>query len=393
MKVAGIICEYNPLHNGHIYQLEQTRKTATHIVCVMSGNFVQRGDLAIADKWSRAKAAILSGADLVVELPTAWACSSAEDFARGGIYILSCLGVDMLSFGCENDSVELLIASAEAVDSPNVGEIIKKEMVGGHTYPSALRKAVCQVFGEETAKIFDSPNNTLAVEYIRQSRKQKNSFEYLAIKRNGPDHLDEHVNHSCIATAGALRLIENVDMIKNYVPGPMFSELSSLEQCGLYPYKTENAERVLLGFLRQMSLKEMSKFVSDDSGLVNRLYKASKTAASFDDLIGKTKTKSITMAAVRRAVMSCFLKIPAEMPKALPPYVKVLAMNKKGAEIIKASKCCLPVISRHSHLSSLSEFGKEVYFLECSCTDLYSLFSKKISGCSREQTSPIFIAD
>ena len=100
LKVAGIICEYNPLHNGHIYQLEQTRKTATHIVCVMSGNFVQRGDLAIADKWSRAKAAILSGADLVVELPTAWACSSAENFARGGIYILSCLGVDMLSFGC-----------------------------------------------------------------------------------------------------------------------------------------------------------------------------------------------------------------------------------------------------------------------------------------------------
>lgn len=393
MKVAGIICEYNPLHNGHIYQLEQTRKAATHIVCVMSGNYVQRGDLAIADKWARAKAAVLSGTDLVVELPTPWACSSAENFARGGIYILSCLGADMLSFGCENDSVKLLTAAAEAVDSLEVGGIIKKEMAGGLTYPSALRKAVCQVFGEETAKIFDSPNNTLAVEYIRQNKKLKNSFEYLAIKRNGAGHLDEHINHSSIAGAGALRSIENVDMIKNYVPEPMFSELSSLKQNGLYPYKTENAERVLLGFLRQMSLKEMSKFVSDDSGLVNRLYNASKTAVSFDELIGKVKTKSITMAAVRRAVMSCFLKIPAEMPKTFPPYVKVLAMNKKGAEIIRRSKCSLPIISRYSQLSSLSEFGKEVYSLECSCTDLYSLFSKKISGCSREQTSPIFMAD
>lgn len=393
MKVAGIICEYNPLHNGHIYQLEQTRKAATHIVCVMSGNFVQRGDLAIVDKWARAKAAVLSGADLVVELPTPWACSSAENFARGGMYILSCLGADMLSFGCENDSIELLMAAAEAVDSLDVGEIIRKEMAGGLTYPTALRKAVYQVAGEETAGIFDSPNNTLAVEYIRQSQKLKNSFEYLAIKRNGAEHLDEHINHSTIAGAGALRSLENVDMIKSYVPEPMFSELSTLEQYGLYPYKIENAERVLLGFLRQMSLEEMSKFVSDDSGLVNRLYKASKTAASYNELVGKTKTKSITMAAVRRAAMSCFLKIPAEMPKALPPYVKVLSMNKIGAEIIRRSKCSLPIVSRYSQFTSLSEFGREVYSLECSCTDLYSLFSKKISGCSREQTNPIFMVD
>lgn len=393
MKVAGIICEYNPLHNGHVYQIEQTRKNATHIVCAMSGNFVQRGDFAIADKWSRAKAAVLSGADLVVELPTPWACSSAENFARGGVYILSCLSADVLSFGCENGSVSLLKKAAEAVDSLEVGAAVKHGTAAGLTYPAALRKAVCKVFGEETAEVFDSPNNTLAVEYIRQSMKLGIPFEYFSVKRNKANHLDEKISHSQFAGAGALRALEKVEMLKSYVPTAMFSELCTLEKGLLYPCKTENAERALLAFLRQMDLEEMSRYVSDDSGLAQRLYRASRTAPAFENLLSETKTKSITMAAVRRAVMSCFLKIKPEISKELPPYIKILAMNKNGAEIIKRSQSKLPVISRHSQAASLSDFGKEVYSLECSCTDLYSLFSKKISSCSREQKSPIFVTD
>lgn len=393
MKVAGIICEYNPFHNGHLYQLEQTQKNATHIVCAMSGNYVQRGDMAIVDKWARAKAAVLCGADLVIELPTPWACSSAENFAACGVYLLSALKTDMLSFGCETDNVKILEKAALAVDSSEIGTHIKGEMSRGLTYPAALRKAVCTLCGEEIAAVLDEPNNTLAVEYIRQSKKMNIAFEYLSIKRSGSKHSDENPFNSYIASAAALRRLENVNELENFIPSAMLEGLTLREREGLYPQRVENAERVILSFLRQMSQEEMWAFISDENGLAMRLYRASRNATSFDELIKAVKVKSITLAAVRRAVFSCFLKIPADIAKKTPPYVKVLAMNKKGAEIIKNSNCVLPIISRYSQVSSLSDYGKKIYSLECSCTDLYSLFSKKISGCSREQTSPIFVID
>lgn len=391
LKVAGIICEYNPFHNGHMYQIEETRKVATHIVCAMSGNFVQRGDFAIADKWTRAKAAVLCGADLVVEIPTPWACASAENFAKGGLSILSSLGIDILSFGCENSNGDFLKRAAQTVDLPEVGALIKSKMSGGFTYPAALRSAVCETCGEETAKVFDAPNNTLAVEYIRQSKKLNLSVEYLPIKRIGAQHFDESVTGTDISSAAALRKEELAGKIERYIPREMFNELSLLEKQGLYPYKIENAQRVLLSSLRRMSVEEMVECVCDENGLAQRLYKASRCADSFETLIQSVKVRSVTLAAVRRAVISCFLKIPSSFSTSLPPYVKVLAMNRNGADIIKNSASELPIITRYSQVASLPNFGKSVYSLECSCTDLYSMFSKKISDCSREQTSPIFV--
>lgn len=393
MKVAGIICEYNPFHNGHLYQIEQTRKEATHIVCAMSGNFVQRGDLAIVDKWTRAKIAVLCGADLVVEIPTPWACSSAENFARGGVHLLASIGADILSFGCENPDSRILKKAAEAVDAPMTGELIKAGMSKGLTYPAALRRAVAELFGNETAKVFDSPNNTLAVEYIRQSKKLGVSLDFLPIKRSKAQHAEEKLFYSSIASAAALRNFDRTEEIKNYIPDDGYEVLSELERAGLYPYRTGNAERVLLAFLRRMQAEEMIRYVSDENGLAQRLYRASRTADSFDELISNVKVKNVTLAAVRRAVFSCFLKIPCEIAAKLPVYIRILAMNKRGAEIIRNSNCPLPIITRHSQSAALSDFGREIYNLECSCTDIYSLFSKKISDCSREQTSPIFIKD
>ena len=393
MKVAGIICEYNPFHNGHLYQIEQTRKEATHIVCAMSGNFVQRGDLAIADKWTRAKIAVLCGADLVVEIPTPWACSPAENFARGGVHLLASIGADIISFGCENSDSRILKKAAEAVDSPATGELIKAGMSKGLTYPAALRRAVAELFGNETAEVFDSPNNTLAVEYIRQSENLGLSLNFLPIKRRKAQHAEEKLVYSSIASAAALRNFDRTEEIKNYIPDVGYEVLSELERSGLYPYRIGNSERVLLAFLRRMQAEEMIRYVSDENGLAQRLHRASRTAASFDELINNVKVKNVTLAAVRRAVFSCFLKIPCEFAGKLPAYIRILAMNKRGAEIIRNSSCPLPIITRHSQSAALSDFGREIYNLECSCTDIYSLFSKKISDCSREQTSPIFIKD
>lgn len=392
MKIAGIVCEYNPFHNGHKYHIEKTRENgATHIVCAMSGNFVQRGECAIADKWSRAKVAVLSGADLVVEIPTAWACSSAENFAGAAVKLLSSLHIDMLSFGCETDSLELLKNAAKAVDSPLVGEKIKTFRCAGATYPAALQKAVAQAFDEETASVLAMPNNTLAVEYIRQKEKNDADFELLAIKRVGSFHNDTAPANDFFSSASAIRKVEKVKGIMPYIPLEMYKELEALEKNGLYPCCTKNADRVIIATLRAMTLSEIQAFVSDESGLAQRIFLKSRSSENVAQLIKSVKVKSYTEAAVRRAVMLCFLRVTKELSKSEPPYIKILAANKKGFEILKKRQSSLPVITQKSQADRLLPFAKSVYDLECECTDRFSLFSKKIPDCSREQTSPIFV--
>ncbi|MBO5185051.1 MAG: nucleotidyltransferase family protein, partial [Clostridia bacterium] len=309
MRLAGIISEYNPFHNGHLYHIEQTRKSgATHIVCAMSGNFVQRGDCACADKYIRAKAAVLSGADLVVEIPTPWACSGAENFARGGVSILASLGIDVLSFGCETDELSLLEKTASAVDSPLISQSVRTLVSAGNTYPAALQKSIEAVFGKAAADILSSPNNTLAVEYIRQREKLSAKFELLAVRRKSAGHNDEYLPENCIASASALRKLPQLEKMKNYIPQAMLTELTQAEKSGLFPCLLENADRVILAFLRRMTLEEMKKYISDENGLAERLYSFSRTAQSTAVVIKQVKVKSITEAAVRRAVLSCFLK-------------------------------------------------------------------------------------
>lgn len=392
MRLAGIISEYNPFHNGHLYHIEQTRKSgATHIVCAMSGNFVQRGDCACADKYIRAKAAVLSGADLVVEIPTPWACSGAENFARGGVSILASLGIDVLSFGCETDELSLLEKTAAAVDSPLISQSVRTLVSAGNTYPAALQKSIEAVFGKVAADILSSPNNTLAVEYIRQREKLSAQFELLAVRRKSAGHNDEHLPENGIASASALRRLLQLEKMKNYIPQAMLTELAQAEKRGLFPCLLENADRVILAFLRRMTLEEMKKYISDENGLAERLYSFSRTAQSTAAVIKQVKVKSITEAAVRRAVLSCFLKIPKDAAKGFVPYIKILASNARGFEILRERNILLPVITKKAHADKLEKCAKAIYDLECECTDVFSLFSKKIPGCSREQTSPIFV--
>ncbi len=392
MKIAGIVCEYNPFHNGHKYHIEKTRENgATHIVCAMSGNFVQRGECAVCDKWSRAKAAVLSGADLVVEIPTVWACSSAENFARASVKLLSALHIDMLSFGCETDNSALLQNAAKAVDSPLISEKVKSSVSSGLTYPAALQKAVSEVFGKETASVLELPNNTLAVEYIRQKEKICAGFELFPIKRMASFHGDSTPANDYFSSASAIRKIEQTESILPYLPLEIYNELKELEAKGLYPCNIKNANRVVIAALRAMTLNEIKAFMPDENGLAERIFSKSRSSENVAELIKSVKVKSYTEAAVRRAVMLCFLRIPKELSKSEPPYIKILAANKKGFEILRERPPLLPVITQKSQTDKLSKFGKTVYELECECTDKFSLFSKKIPGCSREQTSPIIV--
>ena len=185
MKTCGIIAEYNPFHNGHKALVDHCRETgATHVVAVMSGNFVQRGSVAIMDKRARAAAALRGGVDLVLELPVPFAVATAEVFARGGVEVLEALGcVDALCFGAECDSLEKLEAAAKAVTDPKVDELLRSELAGGVSYPTARGFAVRSVYGDEAADVLEGPNNILAVEYLKELHRRNSSMAVDSISR------------------------------------------------------------------------------------------------------------------------------------------------------------------------------------------------------------------
>ncbi|MBQ7294685.1 MAG: nucleotidyltransferase family protein [Clostridia bacterium] len=386
--IAGIVCEYNPFHNGHLYHIKKTREAgADFIVCVMSGNFVQRGECAHVDKWLRAKAAVLCGADVVIELPTPFSCASAETFARGSVGLLMNFGVDMLSFGCEDEDKELLIKCAEAAEDKAAADIIKSETAKGATYPAAMQKAISSLYGESCAEAIASPNNTLAVEYIRQLSLYGKENCIIPIKRQGADHDSEKTSGS-FASASKLRRLPFGEKWKTYVPLELFGLYDAYE-----PYSLAYSERAILSRLRSMPKEEYALYVSDDTGLASRIYQAAKTADSLVSLYDKAKSKNFTMSRVRREVLNAYLGVKRQWSEGLPPYIKILAANERGLSLLAEAKdkTSLPIITKHAEAEKLTLRAKEIYEAECRNTDLFSLMSQKIGVCHLEETHSVTV--
>ena len=189
MFLAGIISEYNPFHYGHAALIKKTRQNgATHIVAVMSGNFVQRGEPAVLSKWARTRQALENGVDLVVELPLPWALSGAEKFALGGVSLLDAMGTDIISFGSETGDIKSLKKAADILQSRSFSEAIKKELKNGNTFAKARQNAVLSLFDSKTAELLSSPNNILGIEYIKSIDKLKSKIEPFTTKRVGAAH-------------------------------------------------------------------------------------------------------------------------------------------------------------------------------------------------------------
>ncbi len=382
--IAGIVCEYNPFHNGHLYQIDKTRKAgADGIICVMSGNFVQRGECALIDKHKRALCAIRGGADLVIDLPVPWALGSAESFARGSISLLSAFGIELLSFGSESDDKELLYLCAKASDDEKVASNIKTLMSDGLSYPSALSKAAGEIYGEEAKELMSLPNSTLAVEYIRQLETYSPDCDILPIKRIGADHDSDKANGT-FASASRIRALAGKCDVSAFIPD-FTAEMLRHEEF----HCTEYAERAILSSLREMTKEEYSLYVTDSKGLADRIFNAAKEAISLEELHTAVKSKNYTHSRIRREIMKLYLKIPADFEKRTPPYVRVLAANEKGLSFLKSSR--LPVVTKHSDASFKDSFSKEIYDLQCRSTDKYALMAERISPAGREQRSGITI--
>ena len=391
MKTAGVVCEYNPMHNGHVYHLEKTRQQgATHIVCALSADFVQRGECAYLDKFTRADIAVHCGADLVVEIPVVWSLSAAQSYALGAVSILDSLGCDFLSFGAETDDKKLLSDCAGISDDERANELIRTFSAEGNSYPASVAKAASLLYGEKADEVFSSPNSTLSLEYIRTLKKIGSNMDFLPVKRIGASH-DSLEADGITASASLLRSFEDLSLLKAYMPEYAYEKLLQKAGEGKAPCTLKNGEKVILSFLRRLSLDDIKQLSGNNSGLSERIFDAVKTSCTLDELLFKVKTKAYTLARIRRTVMMLFLAIPNEMTKEIPPYIRVLAANEKGLEILRNASEKIPVVTRHSDIVKLDEKAKEIYEISQRAADQYAFFSEKTGACLSEQTSPIQI--
>ncbi len=382
---TGIVCEYNPFHKGHLYQINKAKAMgADKIVCVMSGNFVQRGECAFFDKHLRARAAIMCGADVVIDLPTPWAMSSAETFARGSTGLLESFGIDALSFGCESDDETLLRACAEMLNNEHTGTLIKKYTAEGISYPEAVSNALTDTLGDKAGQLVSSPNNTLAIEYIRHL---SDNIKLLPVRRIGADH-DSDTAKDSIASASLIRNSGLSDECFDYVPEKLTYLYKNADR-----YNVGYCEIAILSALRMMDKDEFSLYVSDRSGLDMRIYDSVQKADSLENLYAMAKSRNYTHSRVRREVMSLWLKIKKDYCQGTPPYIRILAVSEKGLSLLSKAKdnTDLPIITKYAEAKNLGGRAKEIYEAECRNTDIFSLCTKKIRECSVEKKHSLSI--
>lgn len=396
MRIAGIVAEYNPFHNGHAHHVEMTRSKnggceATHVVAVMSGSFVQRGEPAVMTKFDRARAALAGGVDLVIELPTPWVLSSAEGFAFGAVSLLDALGcVDVLSFGSEAGAVAPLEKAVNHMETERFANLMRYYMGSGSAFPEAQQKALAEIAGSTTAAVLDTPNNTLGIEYIKALRRLGSGIEPFTVKRHGSAH-DSLVPLGDIASASYLRRLMTESQWVNalpFMPAPCASVLSEAASAGRAPAlvgRTNDA--AILARLRTMTVEELSGIANVSEGLENRLYNAIRSAASLAELEEAVKTKRYPLTRVRRLIMSAFLGVPAGYATRRPPYIRVLAANSRGKEILSASKPSVPFFYRAAQVAKFDAESQALWELETRASDLHALFCSTPQPCGADFTT------
>lgn len=315
MKLAAIICEFNPLHTGHKKLIDYAKTIADKVVCIMSGNFTQRGMPACADKFTRARHAILAGADLVVELPTVFATASAENFAFGGVYIANKLGADCLVFGSECGDIEELYMCVARLDDCEINNKIKHEISKGTSYP----KAVAIATGLE---LLNSPNNVLAIEYIKALKKTDSSIKPYTIKR------ENNYNGQPQEYASSASIRQDKSLRKQFTFGYVATDIDDTilgKYCD-----------VALSFLSVATKQELSNIEGVTEGLHNRIYNADKSQG-FEHFMEELKTKRYTRLKLQRIVLNYILNITHDVVasyKAVPPTFKILAVKENATTLL-----------------------------------------------------------
>lgn len=369
MKVVAIISEYNPFHLGHKYQIDQVRHMLgedTAIIAIMSGNFTQRGEAAICDKTIRARAAVDCGVNLVLELPFPFSMSSAEFFAKSGVKIASSIGiVDYLVFGSESGDISELSDVAAIMSSPEYA-LILDDMMGDsnykeYGYPELCEIALSKIYGKALSTDLLSPNNILAIEYIKALSNDGGKIVPLTIRRHGAGYNDLINPMAEFQSATAIReeISRDFDSAMNYIPESARSTFRKALSDGKVPSDITKLDAAVISSFRLNSPTADIDIHDAAGGLYNRLCDLSADATSISMLTALAETKKYTKARIRRAIFNTYFGVTSSEVRSLPSYTQVLAMDDVGRAVLKAIKKTsdFPVITKPS---SYKEFGENV---------------------------------
>lgn len=351
-KILAIIAEYNPFHNGHLHHLEVSKQLtkSAFTVAVMSGNFVQRGNTSLVDKWVKTEMALKNGIDLVIELPTVYAISSAENFADGAIKILNSLGVvDYVSFGSEIGEINSLneVANILYKEPKEFSNLISAQLKSGISYPKAREIALTQYFGtsKKYSEILNNPNNILGVEYLKSIKKHRSHIKPITIKRDYSDYNSTKEKNG-IASATAIRtMIQNNKNVHYVVPYETYELLDECIGSGKVIPDLKVFEKEIIYILRKMNLSEIALLPDVSEGLENKIKIAANNFNTLEELISNIKSKRYTQSRIQRILLYALLNITQKdmnSSKRVTPYIRVLGFNKHGKRIISAIAAANP---------------------------------------------------
>ena len=353
MRAIGVVAEFNPFHNGHAYLLRQARTQADAVVAVMSGHLVQRGEPALFDKWTRTRAALQNGADLVLELPAVWSCASAEGFARAGIGLLRAAGCEGFAFGCESNDLSWLREAARRLGLPETDERIRAGVRAGLPYAAAREQALGMPLRQ--------PNDILAVEYLRAAG---DALEPHPILRTGAAHDGEPDGRIASASWLRSRILAGED-VSSYLPDAALYQNAPL--CD-----PARLDRAVLYRLRGLSPADWQNVPDAGDGLAERLYRAADGAQTVAALCGTAKTRRHALARIRRAALCAAVGI-TRADRARPlPYIRALGMNARGERFLRQADRTLPFGFSLARLRAVSPDAARYAVLECRASDLFA---------------------
>lgn len=345
-NVLGIIAEYNPLHNGHVFHIEQSQNIsdADFTICIMSGNFIQRGNTSLINKWTKTEMAISNGIDLVIELPTVYATSSAEIFAQGAIKILNALSiVDTISFGVETDDIGTLnkIATVLYEEPKEYITLLNYELSKGSSFPKARENAMLMYLKDisKYSGILSCPNNVLAIEYLKALRKTKSYIKPILIKREKVNYNDTNIIDQFASSTAIRNLVKSnkFNEIKKIMPESAYNLLREDFKRGNYVQDIFKFEKEILYELRKLSVSEIASYPDVSEGLEYSLKKAANSCNNLYDLIKLVKSKRYTLTRIQRILIHILLNIKEkdiDIAKKTLPYARILGFNDRGKSLI-----------------------------------------------------------
>lgn len=385
MKSVGIVAEYNPYHRGHKYHLEKTLEMtgAECAVTVMSGNFTQRGELSPWDKWQRSESAVIAGINLVLELPFVYAVNRGEIFAQGAVDILAGMGVDYISFGSESGDIDELTSLADELETnaDEISRIRKEHMSEGYSFAASLARAVEEVEGKDKAVLLKSPNNILALEYIKRIKYWDSKGVYITpvtVKRHGSGYFEMNDESGY---AGASQIRDAIaggdkDAVAFFLPEEVRMLLE--EAVFLGPAEAKLLDIVKLDTLR-MTAKELRELYCMGEGLENKFKREAKDAMSFQQLIDVLTSRRYTASAMRRLVLYMAMNLKwHELPNGV--YGRVLAADGVGRELVRQVKNSdngIEIITNINKEMPVNEVNAETLAIDIKASDIYNFIVGK----------------